>query len=338
MKLYFIKAESIYNLVSCVYTKDKWKGFLLIRRKSLLMRIDPNRLGGFMKSVLVRLQEYKGKASGAEKGIVTYLLAHPEDVSSQSIHELAEKSYSSSSTIIRLCRKLGFKGYRDFITSLVYELALRQSTYDERKKEITTGDSLQEIVDKVTYKTIVSLEDTRKLMDLSVLQQCVDLLLQARSISIFGMGSSLLVAKDAYLKFLRINKPCIVNDDWHAQLLQARNMTKDDVAIAISYSGMTEEVLRCVESAKEKGAPVIAITRFEENPLRMKADYNLSVAATEFIFRSGAMSSRIGQLDVIDILYTAYAHKEYEQNVKQFERTHIDKPFSGSHEKEKIKP
>ncbi len=290
-----------------------------------------------MKSVLVRLQEYKGNASGAEKAAVAYLLTNPVEVSSLSIHELAEKSFSSSSTIIRLCRKLGFKGYRDFTKSLVYELALRQSTYDERKNEITTGDSLQEIVDKVTYKNIVSLEDTRKLMDLTVLQKCVDLLLHCKSITIFGMGSSLLVAKDANLKFLRINKPCFVSEDWHVQLLQARNMTKDDVAIAISYSGMTEEVLRCVESAKEKGSPVIAITRFEENPLRSLADYNLSVAATEFIFRSGAMSSRIGQLDVIDILYTAYAHKEYERNVKQFERTHIEKPYEDPNHKQKTK-
>lgn len=291
-----------------------------------------------MKSVLVRLQEYKGNASGAEKGIVSFLLENPEEVSTLTIHELAEKSYSSSSTIIRLCRKLGFKGYRDFTKSLVYELALRQSTYAERKKELTTGDTLQEIVDKVTYKNIVSLEDTRKLMDLNVLQQCVDILLNSNTVVIFGMGSSLLVAKDAYLKFLRVNKPCLVNEDWHAQLLQAINMTKKDVAIAISYSGMTEEVLKCVETAKAKGAPVIAITRFEDNPLRSLADYTLSVAATEFIFRSGAMSSRIGQLDVIDILYTAYAHKEYERNVKQFERTHIDKPYDEVKYHQKIKP
>lgn len=280
-----------------------------------------------MKSVLVRLQEYTGKASGAEKGIVSYLLKNPDKVSSLSIHELAELTYSSASTIIRLCRKLGFDGYRDLNKSLVYELALRKSSYDEKNKEITREDSLEVLVDKVTYKNIVSLEDTRKLLDMEVLRECVDLIMNAKTICLFGMGSSLLVAKDAYLKFLRINKPSIISEDWHAQLLQARNMTSEDVAIAISYSGMTEEVLRCVTAAKEKGAPVIAITRFEENPLAIIADYNLSVAATEFMFRSGAMSSRIAQLNIIDILYTAYVNKEYDENLKQFQRTHIDKPY-----------
>lgn len=280
-----------------------------------------------MKSVLVRLQEYEGKASGAEKGVVGFLLEHADEVPQLNIHELAEETYSSASTIIRLCRKLGFHGYRDFIKSLVYELALRKSSYDERSKEITKEDSLEELVDKVTYKNIVSLEDTRKLIDLEVLQRCVNLIGEAKTICLFGMGSSLLVAKDAYLKFLRINKPCIISEDWHAQYLQAKNMTREDLAIAISYSGMTEEVLRCVSAVKENGATVIAVTRFEENPLAIIADYNLSVAATEFTFRSGAMSSRIAQLNIIDILYTAYINRAYEENVMQFQRTHIEKPY-----------
>jgi DNA-binding MurR/RpiR family transcriptional regulator len=135
------------------------------------------------------------------------------------------------------------------------------------------------------------------------------------------------VAKDAYLKFLRINKPCLIRDDWHAQLLQARNITNNDVAIAISYSGMTEEVLRCVQTAKENNAPIIAITRFEENPLSEIADYNLYVSATEFIFRSGAMSSRISQLGIIDILLTALINRNYEKYLKQFQKTHIEKPY-----------
>lgn len=281
-----------------------------------------------MKSVLIRLQEYAGRASGAEKGVIKYLLEQPERAVKCSVHELAGRTFSSASTIIRLCRKLGFQGYKDFQKSLIYEVAIRKSTNAEKKKEISREDSLEAIVEKVTYKNISSLENTKKLIDVKALEACVDLICKCKTISLFGIGSSLLVAKDAYLKFLRINKPCLINDDWHAQLLQAKNITKDDLAIAISYSGLTEEVLQCVNTVKEKGAPVIAITRFEDTPLARLADYNLSVAATEFIFRSGAMSSRIGQLNIIDILYTAYINRQYDTSVTQFERTHIDKSNS----------
>ena len=78
---------------------------------------------------------------------------------------------------------------------------------------------------------------------------------------------------------------------------------------------------------KEKGVPIIAITRFEKNAISEMADYNLNVAATEFIFRSGAMSSRIGQLNIIDILYTAMVNRDYENSMEKFKNTHISKPM-----------
>ncbi|MBS3987139.1 MAG: MurR/RpiR family transcriptional regulator [Erysipelothrix sp.] len=278
-----------------------------------------------MKNVIVRLNEYLKHASGAEKGIIEFILHDPKVIVGLTIHECAKASYTSPSSVVRLCRKLGFDGYKEFHQSLVYELALLDLDLKEKSKEITFQDSLHDIIEKVTSKNILSLDNTAKLMDDNTVKACVDLMLQSRSICLFGMGASLLVAKDAYLKFLRINKPCIINDDWHAQLLQARNMISEDLAIAISYSGMTKEVIECIKAAKEKGAKVIAITRFEDNPLAKLADYNLSVSATEFIFRSGAMSSRIAQLNIIDILYAAYVNQHFDDSLKQLKMTHIDK-------------
>lgn len=278
-----------------------------------------------MKNVIVRLNEYLKHASGAEKGIIEFILHDPKVIVGLTIHECAKASYTSPSSVVRLCRKLGFDGYKEFHQSLVYELALLDLDLKEKSKEITFQDSLHDIIEKVTSKNILSLDNTAKLMDDNSVKACVDLMLHSRSICLFGMGASLLVAKDAYLKFLRINKPCIINDDWHAQLLQARNMISEDLAIAISYSGMTKEVIECIKAAKEKGAKIIAITRFEDNPLAKLADYNLSVSATEFIFRSGAMSSRIAQLNIIDILYAAYVNQHFDDSLKQLKMTHIDK-------------
>lgn len=279
-----------------------------------------------MKSVLVRLQEYSKKASGAEKGIVRYILDNPETAAESSVHELAAAAFSSSSTIVRLCHKLDFKGFKELQKSLLYELALRRESRSREEKEIGKEDSLEDIVSKVTYKNIVSLEDTMKLMDTEILKTCVDLLTSCECVSLFGMGSSLLVARDLHLKLLRVDKNCRICDDWHAQLLQARNINKNDLAIMISYSGFTEETISCAEAVKKNGAPILAITRFDHSPLAQIADYTLSVAATELIFRSGAMSSRISQLNVVDILYTAYVHENYEKCIGQFSKTHIQKP------------
>ncbi|WP_312645422.1 MurR/RpiR family transcriptional regulator [Hydrogenoanaerobacterium sp.] len=281
-----------------------------------------------MKSVLVLLKEYQNQASSAERTIIKFLLEKPQQSVSLSIHKLAEASFSSPSTVIRLCRKLGFDGYKEFRSAIIYELAVRQQSVTEERKEIGKSDSIEEIVDKITYKNIISLENTKNLTDMKTLKQCVKLICDCRNICLFGIGSSLVVARDAHLKFLRLNKPCFINDDWHSQLLQARNMSPQDVGIVISYSGQTVEMLECVRAMRVVGAPVIAITRYDSSPLAELADHNLYVAANESTFRSGAMSSRISQLNIVDILYTAFANSRYDYCLEQLSKTHILKPKS----------
>lgn len=278
-----------------------------------------------MQNALLRLREYRDSVSPAERSIADYLLEHPESAMECGIHELAERTFSSASTIIRLCRRIGFAGYKDFRRSVTYEVALRRYNTEEERKEITFSDSMEDIIDKITDKNIISLEDTRNLLDPRSLAECVDIICRSRNVLLFGLGASLLAAKDLYLKFLRLNKACAINEDWHAQLLMARNATSEDVSMVFSYSGETEEVIACMHALKANHAPVIAITRFSASPVAELADHNIYIAANESIFRSGAMSSRLSQLNVVDILYTAVANRDYEASLAQLSRTHIYK-------------
>ena len=279
-----------------------------------------------MSSPLLQLREKSRLFSPTEQEIVEHILSNPQLVVDMSIHELARYTFSSASTIVRLCHHTGYSGYKEFRKAVTYELAMREQTKQVEQKEITYSDSLQDIVDKITYKNIVSLEETRALVDLDTLRACIDLIHNARVIYLFGLGASLCACKDAYLKFLRLNKICIINEDWHSQILQARNATPQDLGIVISYSGATVEVIECMKSLKENKTPIIAITRCVDSPVAELADQKLYTTANESIFRSGAMSSRISQLNVIDILYTALANDQYEASLEQLSRTHIRKP------------
>lgn len=278
-----------------------------------------------MESVLVRLREYYDQASNTEKSIISFLLENPEEAAEMSIHQLADRVYASASTITRLCHKTGFPQYKRFQKSLLYELAVRKENVLGLDYEIHRDDALENLVDKITYKSIASLEDTRSLIDIGTLEKCLDLLQNARMVSFFGIGASLLVAKDAYLKFLRINKPCQVCEDFHAQLVQAKIMGRQDVAIIISYSGQTSEIISCAKILKSAQVPMIAITCFKESPLSKLTDYNLYVTATEYAFKTGKLASRLAQLNVIDILYVAYIQRNYDTCMVSLKKTYISK-------------
>lgn len=278
-----------------------------------------------MKSVLIRIKHYRPNASIAEQGVLDYILANPDAVAESNIHRLAELAYCSSSTIVRLCRKLGFEGYRDLRKALMCELVVRNQNREEKGQHIEHSNQLSDIINKITYRNIASLEDSMCLIEAEDVQKCVDLIYQCDTVLLFGMGASQLVAQDAFMKFQRVNKRCFCCSDVHSQYIQAKNATANDVAIVISYSGCTEEMLRCARDLQAHGTPIIAITRFIHSPLTQLASYCLYVVATEELFRSGAMSSRIAQLNVIDILYTSFINRDFASNIQRLETNQLVK-------------
>ena len=273
--------------------------------------------GIYMQNVLLRLREVQPSLSSTERQIAQFILENPDETTTLTIRDLARRSFSSPSSVVRICRVIGFQGYKELRHALTLELATLGENGSHREKDITPQDSLQEIVDKVTHKNIQSLLDTQRLLLLDELEQCVELIANARTVLLFGIGSSLCVAKDTYLKFLRLDKPCVVNEDSHSQLLQARNATAQDVGIVFSYSGQTMEMIQCIKEMKAGGAPVIAVTRYYPSEVAQLADHVLYVAANESLFRNGAMSSRLSQLNVVDILYTAYASRNHEDTMRR---------------------
>ena len=148
---------------------------------------------------------------------------------------------------------------------VVLSLFINLGLLSHEEKQLTAGDSIADIIDNVTEKNIQVLYDSRHILDARTVEQCVALLRRSRSILLFGVGASLCAAKDAYLKFLRLNKPCIVNEDWHSQLLQARNATGEDVAIIFSYSGQTQEMVTCMKELKENGFYELLPIRLEQH-------------------------------------------------------------------------
>ena len=90
-----------------------------------------------MSSPLLQLREKSRLFSPTEQEIVAHILENPQLVVDMSIHELARHTFSSASTIIRLCRHTGYEGYREFRKAVTYELAMREQTKKVEHQEIS---------------------------------------------------------------------------------------------------------------------------------------------------------------------------------------------------------
>ncbi|MCE1196224.1 SIS domain-containing protein [bacterium] len=145
----------------------------------------------------------------------------------------------------------------------------------------------------------------------------------APRIDFYGAGTSGLVALDASNKFVRINKFTVAHADPHEQMLSATSLRPGDVAVLFSYSGETRDTIETCEIVKATGATVITVTRYGRNLLNEMADIKLSISSAESMIRSGAMGSRIGQLTMVDILYTAVCSRLYDQVKPYLDKTRL---------------
>ncbi|WP_106495897.1 MurR/RpiR family transcriptional regulator [Lentibacillus sp. Marseille-P4043] len=250
---------------------------------------------------LASIRSNYGKFSDKEKKIADYILHNPQNIIHHTINQVSDELNVAESTVFRFCQRIGFKGYQALKIALAAEIVTPMKDIHEK---INDGDSMATVSEKVFRSNMKTLEDTLHILDGMAIEQAVEAILAANKVEFFGNGGSALVAFDAYHKFVRSGLQVSSNLDSHMQLMTASQLTDKDVAILISHSGSTKDTLDVLQVLKEKKVKTISITNFAKSPLTKEADISLYTVAEETDFRSEALSSRIAQLSIIDVLYT----------------------------------
>jgi len=259
----------------------------------------------------------------AEQRVAELVLSQPTDVSTWTITELARRADTSETTVSRFCRVLGFAGYSQLRLTLATEAGRLDATQSpELGGDISPGDDLADVVAKISYADARAVEDTAAQLDLVVLERVIDALVAARRVDIYGVGASAFVAADFQQKLHRIGRIAFAWSDTHQALTSAAVLKPGDVAIGISHTGTTEDTVSALAEAGRRGATTVALTNFPGSPIAREADEVLTTAARETTFRSGAMSSRLAQLTVVDCLFVGIAQRTYTETNAALEATY----------------
>ena len=265
-------------------------------------------------NVLQYIKQNLDSFTDREKSIAEYLLTNRKSIISMSAKEIGDITNTSAPTVVRFSKKIGFNSLNEMKLQLSINLQNDEenSDFEYLHSDLSTKNIIRGIknsIDSIMNQTIGVLNEDE-------LERAIEILNKAKNVYIFSVGNSSLVGMDFYYKLSRINVRCIAHSDTHLQMTSSALMEKGDVGIAISYSGETKEVLKCASNAKACEATVISITRSSiSNTLADISDIVLRVPFVEKSLREGAMSSRISQLAVIDMLFLGMARN----NLKEIE-------------------
>ena len=129
-------------------------------------------------------------------------------------------------------------------------------------------------------------------------------IMEAKQIILFGLGNSAAIAHDAQHKFLRLGLNASAYSDNHMQTIVASHLTSDSVAIGISHSGRSVDVIDALKLARINGATTICVANSGTSPITEVSDICLFTKSEETQYSILAMSSRIAQLTIFDAIYT----------------------------------
>lgn len=253
-----------------------------------------------MESAIHKIRFLYNDMGKAEKRIADYILAHSGEIISCSISELSKLCECGDATVVRFSRRLGFSGFQAMKIGIAQELSIASSISSEISKE----DSCFEMFKKRVNDVTIALQNTETVLDPEGLEKAAEIIMKSKRVVIFGLGNSASIATDVAHKFLRLGINAQACSDNHLQAIIASHLDRQSVAIGISHSGSSKDIVESLQLSKIGGATTICVTNYATSPIIDVADIALFTKADETRHSILAMSSRIAQLAIFDAIYS----------------------------------
>lgn len=237
--------------------------------------------------------------------IAEYIIQHKQECKNLTITELATKTLTSKSSILRLTQKLGFSGYSEF----------KYFLKNEEKKEESTPSSF---LDMQTN----DINQTLKLFKQSNNQPIYHSLHHARKIFCYGTGWG---QRDSIRTFQRslvpLQKfPTLIESSNEFNDIVEDTLTEKDLVIVVSLSGDIKQAKEMMQTLTMKGVPILSITNISNNALASLATYNLYFQSTSYNFPKEGMHGLILPLfQVLDSFVRGYIDYVKDQEVQREE-------------------
>ncbi|MGL5977634.1 MAG: MurR/RpiR family transcriptional regulator [Erysipelotrichaceae bacterium] len=245
----------------------------------------------------------------SEKKIADYIFEYKSKVIYDTLSELSQNIGVGEATILRFIHKIGYDNFQDFKFSI------------SREDEIFEDVAGASFLERIEQNMIKAISDTRSLLVEHEVTRAIDAIDACSGLYFYGVGASGLAAQEGVSRFLLLGKHAKAIVDSHYQLMNSAILTVDDVVVAISLSGQTQEVIEAAALAKQKGATIIAITNYVQSSLASIADVVLLSAYKENPLDGGSLVAKISQLYVMDVLCTGYTVKNPEATLQAKELT-----------------
>lgn len=247
-------------------------------------------------SILEQLRAALPELSKNERKVAEYFLQYPYDARRFSCESVAHSCNTSRSAVIRLCQKLGYKGYAEFKYALAAQPAAPAPAAD------TAGPAS---VLELYAGCIRQLEQSIQPQTLSVIAEVI---LRANRVVTLGINHSMLSAQQMAFRLNRLNIDSHAIDDESRMENYMKILKQGDVVLIFSISAQNRYV-ELVREYRRNRAVVILITMTPGVPLAREADYVLALPFISHSYSPYLLDDAITFFLAIEMMLEAIGRK-----------------------------
>lgn len=241
--------------------------------------------------------------SDNEHAIITYIMNNPDEVSKISSRELARRAYVSPSSVLRLCKTLGYCNYASFRASFVSNL--KSVKLDEHAVE--KDDNELEVSSKVLGIASRILAETNRLMSYEMMQRIEAELSHVERIDFIARDINADIAAYASHNLMVAGRLSSIYSDLDKMLyysLHAQAKREPGIAVvAISKHGQDAPIVDCAERLTASGVVTICVTADENSPLARACLHVLKGFYFEDLDQYGDVAFAESAKYLLDVIY-----------------------------------
>lgn len=276
------------------------------------------------KNIHEALQASVNGLPPSHNALARFLLTHFHEAVFLTAAQLAKRTRTSESTVIRFSRALGYRGFPEFQEALQALLRQKLAPAERMQQAGAMPVESETILHRIAERALANLRETQKLLDFSLLEAAAKTILAARVKYIVGLRASAATAQLLGHYLGQIQPSIRVETEGGPVLFEHLvSISKGDALLAISYPRYTRWTVESIRFARERGAATIAITDSQLSPAAQGADIALIARSDSITFGN----SYVAPMLVVDALVGVIVSLNPEESVGRLDA--IEQAFKG---------
>ncbi len=269
-----------------------------------------------------------GSLSQADLAIVEYINRNPEAVLKMTSRSLAEATFVSPSTVVRLCQKAGFGSFGNMKVALARELSSNESTDAVNPDYPQLADaSASQVASRISSLVRTTVRRTESILAEVNWVPVVNALANCGGVTICALAFSMDAATPFARDLRRLGMRVTLCEEGSKAREWASTCPRDELFILVSYTGMTDLCINVAAITQHRGLKSIAMVAEGASTLSQMTTWVIPVALMQRRFAADRVANYqtlIAQSYALSVLYAMFFSRDYEKN-RQALRAMLDR-------------